>query len=124
DTRLSANNTVACGSCHLQSRAFSHPHRFNKGYEGKLVDRNAMPLVNLRFYPRGRFFWDERARSLEEQTLMPIQNKIEMGHNLPRLVKVLAADDRYRELFHKAFGDSEINQKRISRAMEQFLRSL
>src|SRR5205823_2396248 len=53
-----------------------------------------------------------------------IQNKIEMGHDLPRLVKVLAADDRYRELFHKAFGDSEINQKRISRAMAQFLRSL
>src|SRR6266567_9360360 len=34
DTRLSANNTTACGSCHLQSRAFVDPNRFSKGFEG------------------------------------------------------------------------------------------
>src|SRR5207248_4960069 len=61
DTRLSANNTVACASCHLQSRAFVSRERFSKGFEGKLTDRRAMPLSNLRFYPSGRFFWDERA---------------------------------------------------------------
>ena len=62
DTRLSANNTVACGSCHLQSRAFVDPNPFSKGVEGQRTDRNAMSLVNLRYYPRGRFFWDERAQ--------------------------------------------------------------
>src|SRR5215468_5500607 len=50
DTRLSVNNTVACGSCHLQSRAFVDPERYSKGYEGKLTDRHAMSLVNLRYY--------------------------------------------------------------------------
>jgi cytochrome c peroxidase len=124
DTRLSANNTVACGSCHLQSRAFSHPERFNKGFEGKRVDRNAMPLVNLRYYPRGRFFWDERARSLEEQALTPIQSKIEMGQDLTKLVAVLARDENYPELFRQAFGDREITPRRIGRALAQFLRSL
>ena len=34
-----------------------------------------MGLVNLRYYARGRFFWDERARSLEEQVLMPIRSQ-------------------------------------------------
>src|SRR5262249_41430552 len=48
DTRLSASNTVACASCHHQERAFSDPKRFSKGHEGKLTDRNAMSLVNLR----------------------------------------------------------------------------
>jgi cytochrome c peroxidase len=124
DTRLSANNTTACGSCHLQSRAFAHTERFNKGFEGKLLDRNAMSLVNLRFYPRGRFFWDERARSLEAQTLMPIQSKTEMGHDLGKLVQVLAGDSRYPELFEKAFGDRQITRGRLSRALAQFLRSL
>jgi cytochrome c peroxidase len=124
DTRLSANNTVACGSCHHQSRAFVDPNRFSKGFEGKLTDRNAPSLVNLRYSPRGRFFWDERVRSLEAQTLMPIQSKTEMGRELPKLVEALRADDRYPELFRKAFGDPEITAGRVSRALAQFLRSL
>jgi cytochrome c peroxidase len=124
DTRLSANNTVACGSCHLQSRAFSTPDRFGKGFEGKLTDRNAMSLVNLRYYPRGRFFWDERAGSLEEQVLMPIQSKIEMGQDLNKLVELLARDAQYRDLFRRAFGDREVTRERIARALAQFLRSM
>src|SRR5579872_1019242 len=72
DTRLSASNTVACASCHHQSRAFADDKRFSKGFEGKQTDRNAMSLVELRYYSRGRFFWDERAKTLEDQVLMPI----------------------------------------------------
>jgi cytochrome c peroxidase len=124
DTRLSANNTVACGSCHHQSHAFVDPQRFSKGFEGKLTDRNALSLVNLRYYQRGRFFWDERARTLEDQTLMPIQSKTEMGQDLTRLIEILGKDENYPELFRQAFGDKEITQRRISRALAQFLRSM
>src|SRR5262249_42652249 len=123
DTRLSANNTVACGSCHHQSRAFTDGKRFSKGFESKFTDRNAMSLVDLRYYTRGRFFWNERAKTLEDQVLMPIQNKTEMGQDLTRLVEILSKDDKYSDLFHKAFGDSEITPRRISRAVAQFLRS-
>jgi cytochrome c peroxidase len=124
DTRLSANNTVACGSCHLQSRAFTDPNRFSKGFEGKQTDRNAPALVNLRYYPRGRFFWDERAHSLEEQVLRPIQSKTEMGQDLTKLIDILAKDDQYPELYRKAFGDREVTPQRTARALAQFLRSL
>jgi cytochrome c peroxidase len=124
DTRLSANNTVACGSCHHQKNAFVDPNRFSKGFEGKQTDRNAPSLVNLRYYARGRFFWDERAASLEEQVLMPIQSKTEMGQDLTKLVEVLAKDDTYPELFTKAFGDNKVTRERTARAMSQFLRSL
>jgi cytochrome c peroxidase len=124
DTRLSANNTVACGSCHLQQHAFTAPQRFSKGFEGRPGDRNAMSLVNLRYYPRDRFFWDERARGLEEQVLLPIQSQSEMGQELPRLVGALARDDNYPELFGRAFGDRAITPERIARALAQFLRSM
>jgi cytochrome c peroxidase len=124
DTRLSANNTVACGSCHEQKRAFTVAERFSKGFEGKRVDRNAMSLVDLRYYPRGRFFWDERAATLEEQALMPIQSKIEMGQDLTTLTGILTRDDKYPELFRQAFGDSTVIPKRIGAALAQFLRSL
>jgi cytochrome c peroxidase len=124
DTRLSANNTMACGSCHLQRHAFTDGRRFSKGFEGKLGDRNAMSLVNLRFYPRGRFFWDERARSLEEQALMPIRSRGELGQDLNQLTTLLTRDEHYPELFRRAFGDSEITQERLARALAQFLRAL
>src|SRR5262249_2710714 len=57
DTRLSANNPVSCGSCHAQKNAFVDPNRSSKGFEGKLTDRHAMSLANLRYStPRARFF--------------------------------------------------------------------
>jgi cytochrome c peroxidase len=82
DTRLSANSTVSCGSCHVQSHAFVDPNRFSKGFEGGLTDRHAMNLVNLRFHPRARFFWDERSGNLEAMVLMPVENRLEMGQDL------------------------------------------
>ena len=48
DTRLSANGTISCGSCHVQSHAFVDPNRFSKGFKGGLTDRHAMNLVNLK----------------------------------------------------------------------------
>jgi cytochrome c peroxidase len=124
DTRLSANNTVACGSCHKQELSFTVAERFPAGFEGKRVDRNSMSLVNIRYYPRGRFFWDERAATLEEQALMPVVNKIEMGNDLERVVGMLAKSDPYPELFRKAFGASEVTKQRVGKALAQFLRSL
>jgi cytochrome c peroxidase len=124
DTRLSANNTVSCSSCHVQKNAFADPNRFSKGFEGKRTDRHAMSLANLRYFLRGRFFWDERAENLEEAVLVPIQSKTEMGQDLTRLVEVLAKDKKYPELFQKAFGDSKVTKERIAKALAEFLRSL
>lgn len=124
DTRLSANNTVSCGSCHVQKSAFVDPNRFSKGFEGKQTDRHAMSLINLRHSLRGRFFWDERASTLEEAVLVPIQSKIEMGQDLTKLVELLAKDEKYRELFKKSFGDDKITQERVGKALAQFLRSM
>jgi cytochrome c peroxidase len=124
DTRLSANNTVSCGSCHLQRNAFANPQRFSKGHDGKLTDRHAPGLVNLRYYQRGRFFWDERAKTLEDQILMPIQSKLEMGQSLDNLIAVLAKEPQYNALFSKAFGDSKVTTERLARAVAQFVRSM
>jgi cytochrome c peroxidase len=124
DTRLSANNTTSCGSCHVQTHAFADPKPSSRGLHGGLTDRRAMPLINLRYYPRARFFWDERAGNLEEMVLLPIQNRIEMGQDLKQVVAALARDATYPELFKRAFGDREITERRIGRALAQFVRSI
>jgi cytochrome c peroxidase len=124
DTRLSANNTTSCASCHVQAHAFADPKPFSKGFHGALTDRRAMPLVNVRYYQRARFFWDERAGNLEEMVLLPIQSRIEMGQDLKRVVDTLARDAAYPVLFARAFGDRQITEQRIGKALAQFVRSI
>ena len=124
DTRLSANNTTSCGSCHVQAHAFADPKPFSKGFHGGLTDRRAMPLVNVRYYERARFFWDERAGNLEEMVLLPIQSRIEMGQDLKQVMDTLARDRTYRVLFIQAFGDRQVTEQRIGKALAQFVRSI
>ena len=124
DTRLSANNTIACGSCHVQKHAFADPNRFSRGFKGGFTDRHAMNLVNVRYHPRGRFFWDERGGNLEQMVLMPVENHLEMGLDVAQLPVVLGRDAHYVDLFRRAFGDPQITNDRISRALAQFLRSM
>ncbi len=124
DTALSANDTVSCASCHLQEFGFTDPDVLSEGFEGGLTGRNSMSLVNARFYAPGHFFWDERAATLEEQVLMPIQDEVEMGMTLEQLVEVVESRPYYPPLFEHAFGDSSVDSDRISRALAQFVRSI
>ncbi len=124
DTRLSANGTIACGSCHVQKFGFADPKPGSPGFAGGTTDRHAMNLVNLRYHPRGRFFWDERGGNLEQMVLLPVENRLEMGQDLTQLPVLLAREPRYPELFRNAFGDPAINKDRIAKALAQFLRAL
>jgi len=124
DKRLSANQTIACASCHQQQHGFSDPRRFSVGFEGGTTSRNSMGLSNARWYLRRHFFWDERADTLEDQVLQPIQNSIEMGMTLESLTNRLAAEPFYANLFTAAFGTPEVSSDRISRALAQFVRSI
>ncbi|HBE63932.1 MAG TPA: cytochrome-c peroxidase [Rhodopirellula baltica] len=124
DKSLSANGTVSCASCHKQELSFTDDEPLSVGFDGKKVARNSMSLVNARFYQRGRFFWDERARTLEQQVLMPIENPIEMGHDLDKLIPQLASDPIYPPLFINAFGSSDVTVDRVAKALAQFVRSI
>ncbi|MGF1685119.1 c-type cytochrome [Photobacterium japonica] len=124
DVRLSANSTMSCASCHAQAHGFTDPDTFSVGFEGKLTGRHSMGLSNAAYYSNGKFFWDERAGSLEEQVLMPIQDSVEMGMNLFDLEVKLGMTSFYPSLFDQAFGDEAITSDRISFALAQFIRSM
>ena len=79
DKNLSIDNTISCGSCHKQEFAFSDTAIASKGVAGGLTARHSMRLINSRFAVERKFFWDERAATLEAQTTMPIQDHAEMG---------------------------------------------
>jgi cytochrome c peroxidase len=124
DKQLSKNNTVSCASCHKQELSFTDDAIKSKGFQGGLTSRHSMPLISIRFYQSGRMFWDERAATLEEQVLMPIQDEVEMGMTLPELESRLATLDYYPNLFQQAFGSASVTSERIALALAQFVRSI
>lgn len=124
DKNLSKNKTIACASCHQQANGFSDPLVLSDGFEGGKTGRHSMGLVNARFYNNGRFFWDERAASLEAQVLLPMQDPVEMGMTLDSVVGRVSALPYYSTLFTDAFGDETVSAERISRALAQYVRSI
>lgn len=124
DRSLSRNNTTSCGSCHQQSHGFSDPARFSKGLYGGFTTRHSMGITHSRYYQNGKFFWDERAPTLEDQTLQPIQNSVEMDMTLPEVVQRLQSKPYYGPLFQAAFGTTTVTSDRISKALAQFVRSI
>ena len=124
DKTLSKNKTISCANCHKQENAFSDFEILSKGFNGGLTRRNSMSLDNAKYYFNGKFFWDQRAATLEQQVLMPIQDLVEMGITLDELVKRVQDQPYYPPLFTQAFGSSTINSDLISKALSQFIRSI
>lgn len=98
---LSKDSSVSCASCHKPGFAFADTTAFSIGIEGKLTKRNTPTVLNMKNRPY--YFWDGRAASLEEQSLMPIQNPDEMGLSIEDAVKRLNASGEYKTLFQKIF---------------------
>lgn len=131
DKSLSIDNSISCGSCHKQQFAFSDTALASKGVAGGTTARHSMRLVNSRFGVEIKFFWDERAASLEQQTTKPIQDHAEMGFSgqlgrqgLPDLLSKLQAIGYYNELFKFVYGDITVSEPRLQECLAQFVRSI
>ena len=120
---LSKNATLSCASCHRQEHAFSDTTRFSIGVHGLAGTRQAMAVFNMA-WNENQFFWDGRANLLREQSLMPIQDSLEMAESLANVITKLSASQVYLDQFTRAFGTSEINELNISLALEQFMSSI
>ena len=130
DVNLSVDNTVSCATCHQQSHGFSDTEVASNGVNGQTV-RHSMRLINVQFSDEVKFFWDERAETLEAQTTMPIKDHGEMGFSgengdlsFEDLLEKLNGIGYYNELFTFAFGNSNITEDRIQQALSQFVRSI
>ena len=71
DPILSANNTISCGNCHVQTSAFTHHgHSVSHGIEDRLGTRNSPPIMNLAW--SNSFMWDGGIGDLDLQPIAPI----------------------------------------------------
>jgi cytochrome c peroxidase len=124
DKRLSHDNAGSCASCHKQANGFSDSTQFSTGINGQQTTRHSMALANGAFYVNGAAFWDERAGSLEEQALIPIESPKEMGSTLSEVVAKLNQTTFYPVLFQAAFGTPDATPERIGKAIAQFERAM
>jgi cytochrome c peroxidase len=126
DKSLSANNTMSCATCHDPKKSFTDGQAFSKGIDGILGKRSAMSLINIGFTKNG-LFWDGRAKTLEEQALIPVEDPIEMHNTWPEVERRLKKHDVYPSLMRQAFGisnKSDISRQHVVKALAQYQRIL
>jgi cytochrome c peroxidase len=124
DRRLSLNNTVSCGMCHVPEQGFTNNEiKTAVGIEGRSNLRNTPTLLNIAF---SKFlFHDAREFSLENQVWQPVLAHSEMA--MPSFgftIKKLQLIPGYTKLFNKAFPNEGINMETFGKAIASYERSL
>ena len=122
DKRLSKNNTIACGSCHLPSQAFTDGQPVSTGIHRLQGGRSAPASVNRLF--SSAQFWDGRAATLEDQSTGPFVSPVEHGFaNHDELVAKLNNFEGYKALFQQVF-QGPITKERVGQAIASFQRTI
>ena len=123
DKRLSANDTIACASCHMPALVFTDGQPVSTGIHRQQGGRSAPAAVNRAF--SSAQFWDGRAETLEDQSVGPFANHIEHGfNNHNELVVKVNSIAGYYPLFEQAFGPMSITVELIGKAIASFQRTL
>lgn len=120
DGKLSADGNFPCGSCHQQFAAFAtFDHDFSHGFNNQFTTRNAPGLYNLIWM--SEFNWDGGINHIEVQPLAPLTATNEMAETVENVVRKLKDDPEYPGMFAKAFGDKEIDSRKMLLALTQFM---
>ena len=123
ENQLSKDGSMNCASCHVQGDGFSDLNQFSTGVEGLEGGRQAMAIFNMAWNENG-FFWDGRAELLRHQSILPIQDPLEMNETLENVITKLGADTLYTSQFKRAFDGGAITSLNISLALEAFMMSI
>ena len=122
ESRLSADSTVACATCHDPARAFTDGRPLSVGIQGRVGQRNAPTILNA-LYNQTQF-WDGRVHTLEQQAALPITDPFEMGSpSIGEAVSKIAGDESYQAQFKQAFG-RDVNENDMLRAIATYERTL
>lgn len=128
DTRLSANGTQSCGTCHQQALAFTDGKARSVGSTGEVHPRGSMSLANVAY--QGVLTWaNPTLKYLEDQALMPMygEHPVELGlSRSDAWIDQLKRDTMYQRLFPAAFPDapSPVTRDNAVRAIASFERSI
>jgi cytochrome c peroxidase len=121
DPILSKTKKISCASCHKEEFAFADTSAVSLGVRHRKGMRNTPSAMNMKL--QVAFFWDGRASTLEQQALMPIENKIEMDLPVKTAVWRLNSSPVYKTVFQKIFHEAP-NAHNLAKALAEFERTL
>ena len=130
DKNLSVDGSTSCASCHIQTAGFSDTKAFSDGVNSRATARNSMALGAVfsfhEYYGPSRvpFLWDNKATTAEEQALLALTNKDEMGMELGEMVQRVRNKEYYEVLYEYAYGNGEITSDNLLNAIATFVNSI
>lgn len=122
DTRLSADNTIACASCHGLNTGGVDNKQYSEGVGGQFGGVNAPTVYNAYF----NFvqFWDGRAATLADQAAGPPLNPVEMASSsFDEICAKLKADANFNRAFTAVFPEG-ITEQTVTAAIQEFEKTL
>lgn len=125
DTRLSADRTVSCNTCHDLASFGDDGGKVSTGIDGQKGGRSAPMIYNSALNIAQ--FWDGRSPDVEDQAKGPPLNTIEMGmKDGAHVESVLKTVPGYDKLFKAAFPgeDDPITYDNVGKAIGAFERKL
>jgi len=122
DPILSRANNISCMSCHNPLKGWSDADQIAIGDKGLHGIRNTPTLLNSAY--QYIYFWDGRAKSLEEQALGPLSTHVEMNLDPKEAVKKLKTIPAYQVMFQKAFPKEGITVQTLAQALATFERTI
>lgn len=122
DTRLSADGSTSCASCHDIDQWGAESRSVSEGIKRQLGSRNSPTVFNSAF--NFKQFWDGRADDLSHQAEAPVVNPIEMGMaSWDDVVTSLKEDAYYTGVFQSVYGQ-EISKGVIVDAIAEYEKTL
>ena len=122
DTRLSADGTISCATCHGINTGGVDNLQYSEGIGGQLGGVNAPTVYNAVF----NFvqFWDGRAASLADQAAGPPLNPVEMGcKSFDEIVARLSEDKEFTKAFCEIYPEG-LSQATITHAIAEYEKTL
>lgn len=122
DPKLSSSSQISCSSCHNPELGWADGQEIALGNDHLQGKRNTQSLFNIA--ERKSYFWDGRAKTLEEQLKGPISAHNEMNMKPEKLAGKLSKFKEYRQLFKEAYQSDKITFDKIARALATFQRTI
>jgi cytochrome c peroxidase len=122
DPRLSGAQNLSCASCHNPSFGYEVPVPGAIGSANTPLPRKAPTVLNAAFTPI--FFWDGRAKSLEDQAQGPIGAPPEMNGKFEDIVKRLNAIPEYAEWFRRLFPKDAVTKENVLTSIATYERTV
>jgi cytochrome c peroxidase len=124
DRRLSLNETMSCGMCHIPEHGFTNNELATAvGIEGRTVRRNAPTIYNAAYF--SNIFHDGREIRLEYQIWTPMLAFNEMANpSIGYVVEKVRRLPDYNGLFESAFAGCRAGIETIGMAIASYERMI